>query len=502
VQVRRSVLIAVVVPLFAACTGGGSSQSSLPSYSVAPCPRDVQVHLLVRHSCGYLTVLEDRSRPDVRTLKLFVLRIPPPDVRPRPDPVLILGDDVGALPDYGKHQGEAQRLHRVVYVLDQRGTGHSLPGLSCPEVDPLSTEGLTEPTGDPSLRRRFLAAVTACRSRLLSAGIDPSRFDLTAMAADVEDLRRGLGVSSWNLASYGSLSRLALEVIREDPGHVRAAYLDSPQFPQLDEPSEMVLGTGLMLNGLLGACGNDRSCRERYPRLEEQLSAAIEQLAAHPIEAHTPLGDIVVDAGSFLHALQVVLAEDSGTNLPQFPAFIVDAVHHHVGIDVTTALATQGSLCAGYRFGCTAHFSFGVYLSVLCRDEAPFIDSSTLPRVATPLPGLAERYGTGPYLAACSAWKMPSAPPTMHAPVHSVVPVLLLSGQFDPFSPPRLTSEFGDSLENSFSIEVPAHSHTPLLSIGCAVQIRDVWMQNPSSPPIGTGCLRGLSLEFVTHQEH
>jgi pimeloyl-ACP methyl ester carboxylesterase len=493
--VRRSALTAVVVALFAACTGEGSSQPSSPSYSAAPCPRDVQVQLLVRHSCGYLTVLEDRSRPDGRTLRLFVVRIPPPDERPHPDSVLILGDDVGALPDYGRHQGEAQRLHRVVYVLDQRGTGHSRPGLACPEVDPVSTEGLIEPTGDPSLLRRFLAAVTACRSRLLSTGIDPSQFDLAAMAADVEDLRRELGVSSWNLASYGSLSRLALEVIREYPGHVRAAYLDSPQFPQLDEPTEMVLGTGLVLNELLGACRGDPSCRGVYPRLGEQLSAAIEQLAAHPIEAHTPLGDVVVDAGSFLRALQVILGEDPGTDVP---AFIVDAAHHHIGVDMSTVLATHGSLCAGYRFGCTSDFSIGVYLSVLCRDQAPFVDASALPGGATPLPGLAERYGTSPYLAACSAWKMPSASATIHDPVRSVVPVLMVSGQFDPFSPPSLTREFGDSLENSFVIEVPAQSHTPVQGGGCAIRIRDSWMQNPSSPPIGTACLRGLKLEFVT----
>jgi len=493
--VRRSALTAVVVALLAACTGGGSSQSSLPRYSVAPCPRDVQVQLLVRHACGYLTVLEDRSRSDGRTVRLFVVKIPPPDERPSPDPVLILGDDVGALPDYGKHQGEAQRLHRVVYVLDQRGTGHSRPGLACPEVDPVSTEGLIEPTGDPSLLRRFLAAVTACRSRLLSTGVDPSRFDLAAMAADVEDLRRELGVSSWNLASHGSLSRLALEVMRENPGHVRAAYLDSPQFPQLDEPGEMVLGTGLVLSELVDACRGDRSCRETYPRLEEQLSAAIEQLSAHPIVAHTPLGGVVVDGGSFLRALQVILAEDPGTDVP---AYIVDAAHHHVGVDVTTVLATHGSLCAGYRFGCTSDFSIGVYLSVLCRDEAPFVDSSTLQGSATPLPGLAERYGTSPYLAACSAWKMPSASATIHDPVRSAVPVLMVSGQFDPFSPPRLTREFGDPLENSFVIEIPAESHTPVQGGGCAIRIRDSWIQNPSLPPIGTGCLEGLKLEFVT----
>src|SRR6266511_2739786 len=269
VRAKRCTLVAVVIALFTACTGGRPSEPSLPSFTFVECPRDVQIQLLVRHSCGYLTVPEDRSQAQGRTLRLFVVKIPPPEERPRPDPVLILGDEVGALPDYGSHQAEAARLHRVVYLLDERGTGHSRPGLSCPEVDRASIEGLVEPTGDRFLHRRFLAAVTECRSRLLSSGIDPADFDLAAMAADVEDLRRALGLRSWNLAAYGSMSRLALEVIREHPDHVRAAYLDSPQFPQLDEPTEAALGTRLMLDALFHACRAEGSCRVGHPHLRQ-----------------------------------------------------------------------------------------------------------------------------------------------------------------------------------------------------------------------------------------
>src|SRR5207244_8820016 len=136
-----------------------SSESSPPNFAVAGCPPDVEIQLLVPHSCGYLTVLEHRSRSDGPTLRLFVVRMPP-DERPRPDPVLIVGNDIGALPDYGRYQAEAERLHRVGYVLEQRGTGHSRPGLSCPEVDRVSTDGLPERTGDPALRGRLARAGT------------------------------------------------------------------------------------------------------------------------------------------------------------------------------------------------------------------------------------------------------------------------------------------------------------------------------------------------------
>jgi pimeloyl-ACP methyl ester carboxylesterase len=496
VRARRSTLIAAVLAVATACTGGRSSGPSSSALTLVECPEDVQIQLLVRHSCGYLTVPEDRSQPHGGSVRLFVVKIPPPDQRPRPDPVFILGGEIGAVPEYGKLQGEAAHLHRVVYILDQRGTGHSRPGLSCPEIDRVSAEGLVERTGDPSLRQRVLVAVANCRSRLLASGIDPSDFDLTSMAADVEDLRRALGVASWNLATYGTWSRLALEVIREHPGHVRAAYLDSPQFPQLDEPTEAAIGTHLLLGQLFAACRAQESCRAAYPGLRQQWREAVTRLDAHPIEAHTRVGDALIDGGSFARGLQATLEDDA--ELPRFPALVAAALHHRIDIDIATTLVSQGSLCAGYRFDCLPHFSAGVYLSVLCSDEAPFMDPSALRRATARVPGLYAALGTNPYLAACPVWKVPPAPPTVHAPVDASVPVLTVSGRFDPFSPPSLTRRFIRSLVTSFPIEVPGLSHNPLGSSGCQVQIRDAWLEQPSSPPTGRGCLRQLRLVFTT----
>jgi TAP-like protein len=118
--------------------------------------------------------------------------------------------------------------------------------------------------------------------------------------------------------------------------------------------------------------------------------------------------------------------------------------------------APSGVASTPDRFECPAHFSAGVYLSVLCRDESPFMDPSALRRATRMVPGLAVALGANPYPAACPTWKVPPAAPTVHAPVGASVPVLTVSGRFDPFSPPRLTDELGRSLVNFFPIDVPA----------------------------------------------
>jgi pimeloyl-ACP methyl ester carboxylesterase len=488
---RRIALTTALLALATACTGGRSSESSSPAFTLVACPQDVQVQLLVPHSCGYLTVPEDRSQPQGGTVRLFVVRFPPPDLSPHPDPVLILGGAIGAVTEYGKLQSEAAHLHRTVYILDERGTGHSLPGLACPEIDRVSTAGLVEPTGDPSLRGRLLAAATECRSRLLASEIDPSDFDLTAMAADVEELRLALGIPSWNLATYGTWSRLAFEVIREHP-----AYLESPQFPQLDEPTEAAVGMQLLLRRLFAECRAQMTCRAAYPHLRQQWNEAVKTLDRHPVEVHTQTEDVLVDGGAFVRGVEAVL-EDTD-ELLRFPMLVSAAGEGRVDTNITSELASRGSLCAGYRYDCPVRFSAGVYLSVLCRDEAPFMNPSALRRVTARVPGVEAALGGNPYLAACPAWKVPPAPPTVHAPVETSVPVLTMSGRFDPFSPPSLTRRSVHSFAASFSIEVPATPATPAESVGCQLQIRDSWLERPSSPPDATGCLRLLTFKFTT----
>jgi pimeloyl-ACP methyl ester carboxylesterase len=492
----KRLTLAALLTLAAACTGGRSSESAGPAFTVIACPQDVQVRLLVRHSCGYLMVPEDRSQPDGPNVRLFVVKIPPPDQRPRPDPVVILGGEIGAVPEYGKLQGEAAHLHRIVYILDERGSGHSLPTLSCPEIDRVSTEGLIESTADPSLRRRLLAAATECRSRLLASGVDPADFDLTPMAADVDDLRRALGIPSWNLATYGTWSRLAFEVIREHPEHVRAAYLESPQFPQLDEPTEVAAGMQLLLRRLFAECRAQMTCRAAYPHLRQRWNEAVRTLDRHPVEAHTQTEDVMVDGGAFVRGVEAVLEDPD--ELLRFPMLVSAASRGRVDTDITSELASRGSLCAGYRYDCLPPFSAGVYLSVLCRDEAPFLDPSALRRVTARLPGLEAALGANPYLAACPAWRVPPAAPMVHTPVDTSVPVLTMSGQFDPFSPPSLTQRFVHSFAALFSVEVPASPTTAAESIGCQLQIRDSWLERPSSPPDGTTCLRLTTLTFTT----
>jgi pimeloyl-ACP methyl ester carboxylesterase len=60
---------------------------------------------------------------------------------------------------------------------------------------------------------------------------------------------------------------------------------------------------------------------------------------------------------------------------------------------------------------------------------------------------------------ACADWRRASVPPDAHAPVRSTVPVLLISGERDPVTPPEFGARVARSLPNSLHLILPHGGH-------------------------------------------
>ena len=123
---KLAAAVGTALLLSGACTGS-SEMEFRPTFGQTPCPEDVTRVVLTPVTCGFLTVLENRSEPDGDTIRLFVTRIQPPGGNPAPDPVLVLGIDLGKTPDYAGFAPGAQRVNRELVLVDHGGTGHSEP---------------------------------------------------------------------------------------------------------------------------------------------------------------------------------------------------------------------------------------------------------------------------------------------------------------------------------------------------------------------------------------
>ena len=96
--------LGVVALIVVGCTGDGSGgdESFRPRFEEIACPSDVEIQVLPRHSCGYLTVLEDRVDGDGRTIQVFVVKVLPPQDEHPEDPVLVLGGNIGEAAEIGR----------------------------------------------------------------------------------------------------------------------------------------------------------------------------------------------------------------------------------------------------------------------------------------------------------------------------------------------------------------------------------------------------------------
>ena len=77
---------------------------------------------------------------------------------------------------------------RDIVLYNQRGVGFARPRLGCPEFDVVRAAAFPR----EARPRRWLAAVRACRQRLVRAGVKLDAYTAAQDAADLDALRRAL----------------------------------------------------------------------------------------------------------------------------------------------------------------------------------------------------------------------------------------------------------------------------------------------------------------------
>ena len=153
--------------------------------------------------CGTLTVPENRTRPNSRTITLQVAIVRASSNAKKADPIVYQNGGpsfpsvVPWAMDY--FDGSGLGADRDVILVDRRGEGSSVPRLTCPELNAADRESFyAQPligTGD---LQRYQAAIRACHDRWVAQGVDLSGYNLEEGVADFETLRIALGIKQWN----------------------------------------------------------------------------------------------------------------------------------------------------------------------------------------------------------------------------------------------------------------------------------------------------------------
>ena len=428
----------------------------------------------VSAECGTLAVPEDPAGPaDGAAIELFIARVPSLNVAPQEDPLVVIAGGPGqaATDLYPRLRAafEPIRRDRDIVLVDQRGTGNSAP-LACAQISAATVE-LAGPEALPALMQTCLTELDG----------DPRLYTTSIAVRDLERVREALGVEQWNLygVSYGT--RVAQHYLRRYPERTRALILDGVV------PSEAALGPDVatqaqrVLDRLIARCDAEPVCAERYPQIAAQLDALLASLAQRPATvalADPRSGMPQTRELSHTHVTAVLrLLTYSPQTAALLPLLIDAAASGNLA-----PLAAQAQMITG---DLETALSLGMHNAVVCTEDVPFF-------AATPPPGIETTYLGATLIdalnAVCAVWPAGAIDADLRAPLRSDHPVLLLSGDSDPITPPAYAEQVLAGLRNARHLIGPGQGHG-LAGVGCVPQLMRDFLDTLEPGTLDTACL-------------
>ncbi|HEX3526988.1 MAG TPA: alpha/beta hydrolase, partial [Thermoanaerobaculia bacterium] len=135
--------------------------------------------------------------------------------------------------------------------------------------------------------------------------------------------------------------------------------------------------------------------------------------------------------------------------------------------------------------------AMGMFFSVTCAEDIPFIDPAQI--AARTAGSFLSDYRVRQQMAACAVWPRAKVPAGHQDAVRSDVPVLLISGERDPVTPPAFSERAARSFTNGLRIVVPWGAHggaTP-----CVDGLQKEVIEKGSVKGLDTSCLAKITMQ-------
>ncbi len=488
--------------LFALSLYGYAQASESRDWSTVECGRFGIADAPQNVACGYVSVPLRHARPEGERIELAVMIIEATDARRQPDPLFIAqgGPGGSTLDSFASilvgDPAYRPATNRDLVLWDQRGTLYSRPYLSCPEVSQADLQSTleAEAASDAGDDEDGMGPYLACARRLAGLTPDLSAFNSVENASDVEALRVALGYEAINFygVSYGT--ELGQYLLRQHPGGVRSAVLDAVVPTDFNLMTDVPYVQQRIGEKYFGSCAADAWCDEAFPDLGPRFLALLDRLDADPqtVEVRNPADPekgsyrVVID-GDLLGG--IIYQGLYMTELQPLIPYLIDRADQGDFSFVADALLPMTLF---EDTGAT-----GMYITVVCAG------SGNVSGDDISYDGLAERLrqdgreSAEAMLEICKAWGIESLPDSVHELVRSDVPVLLLSGDYDPITPPSFASAVGAGLTSEFEVTFPSGSHGQAFGSECANGIIQAFLDEPSSWP-GAACASASPGAYIT----
>jgi pimeloyl-ACP methyl ester carboxylesterase len=426
--------------------------------------------------CGTLRRPLSPDDPSLGDIGLKVAVVPALSLKPASDPFVPIAGGPGqsSIHFYAGWSAafERVRLHRDIVLLDQRGTGESA-ALTC-DVDEDLVEGKYSAEQTVQLTEQCLALLPH----------DPRYFTTSVAARDLEALRLALGYGPLNVYGISYGTRVAQHYARRYPDSTRSVILDGVVPPQLPLGPDIATESQRAIDSVFARCVETPACNDRFPDLRDDFALLLGALAEepvtvslqHPVTAKREL--IEFSADHFAAAIRLLLYNPRTVAL--LPLLISDAADGNFA-----PLAAQFHMVVE---SLSESLSIGMHNAVMCTEDAPFIDWSSVDQSAINASYM------GPVQleairAMCSVWPQGVLDDGLRDPLATDKPVLLLSGGADPITPPYFAALAAVEMQNQWQIVGENQGHG-LAAVGCMPRVIAEFVGAATLADVATDCVQ------------
>lgn len=438
----------------------------------------------LKAQCGILERPLDPDRPDYGAIELRVAVVPALTLEPLPDPLVPIAGGPGqsSIEFYAAYVPafEQIRRDRDIVLVDQRGTGSSAALRCRMDEEVLKAQYSRE------------EVIEDARKCLEALPYDPRFFTTSVAVADLEAVRQALGYPVFNLygVSYGT--RVAQHFARRYPAATRTVILDGVVPPQLALGPAIATEAQRALDAIFERCAESPECNARFPDVAGEFARLRATLAENAVTVEIPdpvtfeVERILFGHEQLAGALRILSYHPNTVAL--MPLLI-----HEAATGNYRPLAAQFLMAARSMLDA---MSLGMHNAVMCTEDAPFFGDAAYDRetLEATYMGAVQLDGIE---AICSVWPRGILDDDLRTPLASDLPVLLLSGDADPITPPRFAEMAAIGLSNSRSLTGRNQGHGQA-GRTCIPEIMASFVDSASVANLDEDCLeeRQFSMPF------
>ncbi|MFK7885509.1 MAG: alpha/beta fold hydrolase [Gammaproteobacteria bacterium] len=465
---------AMVFSLGFTTPGAAAADEARASIELEPC-RFAGLGALraVRGECGSLTVPVDYDDPTGATITLSVARLKALKRSTEPVAITVIAGGPGqsSLDFYAGYHPAFRRMREVydIILVDQRGTGESAK-LACDTPD--------DSMGGLWTVEQTVAITQTCLAKLK---LDPKFFTTSMAVRDLDAVRSAMGYEQLSVYGISYGTRVAQHYLRRYPKRTHSVILDG--VVPVDEAlgPDIALLAERALQSAFDRCADDADCNAAFPDLETRFSALIERIQDAPISVtlnHPITAEpTTLTLGHLDLAGAIRLLSYAPQTVALLPLMIHEAAEGNLVPLAAQALTVSQNLVDS--------MAYGMHNAVVCAEDAPFFDDVNRD-------ALEQTYlGTPIYdslAAVCDAWPAGVIDDDFKTPFASEVPVLVLSGEADPITPPDYGKRVVGYLKNARHIVGLGQGHG-MAPVGCAPKLMGDFVRDRDLQALDASCL-------------